>query len=94
MRWLRPSYAIAIQIQRGVFGKARHLNYNPMFDRPTIDANNAEVVAFQEYLRHELEAVRFKLGQAKNEAIETNGYIRLHIEEINGSQIKFSILHV
>ena len=94
MRRLLPNYAIAIQIQRGVFGEAPHFNYNPMFDRPATDANNAEVGAFQEYLRHELEAVRFKLGQAKNEAIETNGYIRLHIEEINGSQIKFSILHV
>ena len=94
MRRLRPSYATAIQIQRGVFGKVPHLNYNPMFDRPTIDANNAEVGAFQEYLCHELEAVKFKLGQAKNKTIKKNGYMRLPIKEITGSQIKFTIIQV
>ena len=90
MRRLRPNYAVAIQVWRNVFRKSPHLNYCPT----TIDANNVEVGAFQEYLCHELEAVKFKLGQAKNETIKKNGYMRLPIKEITGSQIKFTIIQV
>ena len=63
------------------------------------DASNGEplpgaVKTFQEYLRSELDAAKIKHEQLKKWAIEKDEYVKLRIENINGSQINFVLTRV
>ena len=65
----------------------------------SLDAANeepipGEVQVFQKYLKGELNATKQKLDQTKNWAIEKDGYIKLPIEDIDGSKIKFDLKKV
>ena len=63
------------------------------------DASNGEplpgaVKAFREYLQGELDAAKKNLEQVKKWAIKKDGYVKLRIEDINGSQINFVLTRV
>ena len=60
-------------------------NFNASNGEPLPDA----VRTFQEYLRGELNSAKLKLERVKKWAIEKDEYVKLHIEDINGSEIKF-----
>ena len=62
--------------------------------RLTAEPIPGEVQVFQKYLKGELDATKQKLDQAKNWAIEKDGYIKLCIEDINCNQVKFDLKKV
>ena len=49
---------------------------------------------FQDYLQNAKDAVKLKLQQTRNRAIEKDGYIKLRIEEISGNEIHFCLNRV
>ena len=63
-------------------------------DAPNAEPIPGEVQVFQKYLKGELDVTKQNLDQTKNWAIEKDGYIKLRIEDINGSQIKFDLKKV
>ena len=62
-------------------------------DVPNAESIPGEVQVFQNYLKGELDATQ-KLDQTKNWAIEKYGYIKLRIDDISGSHIKFDLKKV
>ena len=77
-------------------GITRRFLYNTQInlDSSNVEPISAEVQAFQEYLKFELDAMKQKLDQTKNHAIEKDGYMKLRIDELNGSQIRFPLKDV
>ena len=77
-------------------GITRRFLYNTQInlDSSNVEPISAEVQAFQEYLKCELDAMKQKLERTKKWAIEKDGYMKLRIDDINGSQIRFPLKDV
>ena len=63
-------------------------------DVPNAESIPGEVQVFQKYLKGELDATKQNLDQAKNWAIEKDGYIKLRIDDISGNKIRFDLRKV
>ena len=83
-RFLNLNYITTFDVIRRFFCNTK-ANFNASNGEPLPDA----VRAFQEYLRGELNSAKLKLERVKKWAIEKDEYVKLHIEDINGSEIKF-----
>ena len=76
---------------RTTFDVIRHFlcNTKTNFNAPNGEPLPDAVKTFQEYLRGELDAVKLRFEQVKRWAIEKDGYVKLRVDDICGSQIKF-----
>ena len=85
-RFLNLNYNATFYVTRRFLGTAQ-TNFDVSNNEPIPVAINT----FQDYLQNAKDAVKLKLDQTRNRAIEKDGYIKLRIEDTCGNEIKFCL---